>query len=314
MKTPKARRTIGEIRLSPFFGHRDRKRHAGMVFGSAFAVSMRRSRPRFSVGSVPFVLMLTTGCGAAGTSPTELSGLCRIYASSVTATTTSSTSAGMPPFVDTKNIAISYNTATNQLLETGTGTTNNGRCQTNFSWVTDYRSLADFLYEVSVSSPQTRWTTQSGMATYSGPANPFVCEATYAMAVTNSYDGQGKLASSISTGTGVFFSVVAFIPGTHPYTDWDGLGRPTAYAPFDFSPLARDHISYDDSARTRTTVSGGGGLTVTTVDSFDANGNLVRNRRVAHTSVPPSLAGPGYSFDDTLDTTFAIHATNRACR
>jgi len=70
----------------------------------------------------------------------------------------------MPPTVDTKNIATVYNTAANQLLETGTGTSNNGRCQIDFSWTTSYRSVVDFAYEVSVNSPETRWVNKSGMA------------------------------------------------------------------------------------------------------------------------------------------------------
>ena len=39
------------------------------------------------------------------------------------------------------------------------------------------------------------------------------------MTVTNVYDSQGKLASSVLTGGGVGFpSTVAFASGTHPYT------------------------------------------------------------------------------------------------
>jgi beta-lactamase class A len=52
--------------------------------------------------------------------------------------------------VDTQNITISYNTATNQLSETGTGMSNNGICRASGSWSTNYGSLADFVDEVSV--------------------------------------------------------------------------------------------------------------------------------------------------------------------
>jgi hypothetical protein len=267
---------------------------------------------RFRGASVLLVLVLVTGCGGADTSPTDLSGLCRVYASSVTATTNHKFS-GMPPSVDTKSIAIVYNTAANQLVESGTGTNNNGLCQMNFSWTTNYRSVVDFVYEVSVNSPETRWVSQSGMATYSGPSGP--CgPSTNTATFTNSYDSQGKLASSVSTGGGVaFLSTVAFAPGTHPYTDWDVFGRPTAYAPLVETPSYRVRISYDDAARTRTTVMPGNPLT-TIVESFDPNGNLVRSQGVTHGAFPPGIQTPGGEYTDTSDTVFAIHATSRACR
>jgi len=64
------------------------------------------------------------------------------------------------------------------------------------------------------------------------------------------------------TGGGVGFpSTVAFASGTHPYTDRDVFGRPTAYAPLIETPSYRTRISYDDAARTRTTVFPGNPLT-----------------------------------------------------
>ena len=61
---------------------------------------------------------------------------------------------------------------------------------------------------------------------------------------------------------------------TTTFTAWDAVGRPT---------IARDagpgydntrRISYDDAARTRTTVVGNG--LVTMVETFDASGNPTR--------------------------------------
>jgi len=268
---------------------------------------------RFSGSSVLVVLTLLTGCGGAGTSPTgppQMSGLCRNYASSVTATTTR-TFTGQNPNVDTENITSFYNTATNQLSETGTGMSSNGRCQRSVSWSTNYGSVADFVDDVSVIPPRTRWASQSGTATSSGPSGS-CANGTFAATKTNSYDSQGRLVTSVSTGGIGFPSMMATSPGTNNvYTAWDVLGRPTAYSPPSFTPSV---ISYDDSARTRSTkTSSDGFITITTiVDAFDANGNLVRSQTV--TRIPPPPITGGTALVDTSDTTFVIDATTRVCR
>jgi len=119
-------------------------------------------RFRASCGLV--VVTLLIGCGGTGTSLTpvsptdtpQVSGVCRNYASSVTATSTT-TYTGMNPAgtVGTHNITASYNTATNQLSETGTAMSNNGMCRSSVSWLTSYGSVADFVDEVSVIPPLT---------------------------------------------------------------------------------------------------------------------------------------------------------------
>ena len=184
---------------------------------------------------------------------------------------------------------------------------NTGMCQSSVSWLTSYGSVADFVNEVSVIPPKMRWASQSGMATYSGPSP--CTNRTSAATTTNSYDSQGKLATSMSTGPNSG-SLVATSPGNNDvYTAWDVLGRPTAYRPFDYS-AATIRIAYDDSARTRSTQY----FTsrTTTVDTFDSNGNLVRSLSV--TRVPPRPLGTTTEFVTTTDRILVIHATRRVCR
>lgn len=265
---------------------------------------------RFGGSFVLIVATLLTGCGGGAgtpTGPSEMSGVCRNYASSVTSTTTD-TYTGGNPIVDSQNITISYNPATNQLSETGTGTSNNGRCWWSFSWSTNYGSVADFVDEVSVIPPKTAWASQSGMATSSGPSGPCP-NATYALTQTNSYDSQGRLVRSDATGREFSFrSMVATFPGTRIYTAWDLSGRPTNYSPQILG--SPDVYRYDDSARTRS--SGATFGFSTTVDAFDSNGNLVRSRTVSVT--PPGLLSGTPAFVETWERNFAIDATARVCR
>lgn len=268
---------------------------------------------RFRASCVLVVVTLLIGCGGTGTSLTPVSptgpGVCRNYASSVTATSTTTdtrmTAAGT---VDTRDITISYNTATNQLSEMGTGMSNNGMCRSSVSWLTSYGSVADFVDEVSVIPPVPRWVSQSGMGTFSGPS-PCV-NRTSAVTTTNSYDSQGRLATSVSTAPTISHrSLVATSPGNNDvYTAWDVLGRPTAYRPFDYS-AALVQISYDDSARTRSTRYFT--APTTTADTFDSNGNLVRSLTV--TRIPARPLGTTTESVTTTDTTLVIHATGRVC-
>jgi hypothetical protein len=270
---------------------------------------------RVRVSSVLVVVTLSIGCGGAGTSstpvsptdPGQTSGVCRNYASSLTATTTT-TFTGQNPSVATQNITTSYNPATNQFSAMGTGMNNNGICRRSVSWSTTYDSVADFVDEVSVAPPRTRWARQSGSVTDSGPDGP--CgNGTLAATTTNSYDSQGRLVISVSTGGLSFPGMAANSTGTTLYTAWDAPGRPTAYSPPGLSP-ASISITYDDSARTRSTAFSTGTIT-TTLDAFDSDGNLVRSQRV--TRVPPRPLR-GTEFVTTTDTAFVITATTRVCR
>jgi hypothetical protein len=247
-------------------------------------------------------------CGGNPTTSTPVPGVCRNYASSVMSTTTT-TRTGQVSFVSTstQNVTSSYNTATNQLSATGTAASSLG-CQYSSSWSTNYDSVADFIDEVSVVPPKTRWVTQSAGVTRSGPSGP-CANGTFTRTTTNSYDGQGRLVSRVSTGLDATFPGIEGISeGTTVYTAWDVLGRPTAY------PLSppRSVISYADAARTRSTTLNSGGLTIATVDTFDANGNPVRSQTVTRVA-PPPISG-GTESVETADTGFVIGATVRVCR
>jgi hypothetical protein len=272
---------------------------------------------RLRASSVLVVVTLLIGCGGACTSstpvsptgPPQMSGVCRNYASSVT-TTITTTFPGQNPTVATQNITTSYNTATNQFSATGTGTYSNGICGRSISWSMTYGSVADFVDEVSVIPPKTRWASQSGTVTDSGPGR---CgNSTFAATTTNSYDSQGRLVSGVSTGGLSFPNMTAIPGGTAVYTAWDVLGRPAAYRIAGPPPVSGS-ISYDDSSRTRsTTVNLGGISTTTAVDAIDSDGNPVRSQRVVRIPPPPLRGGSGVA--ETADTTFVIHATRRVCR
>ena len=260
------------------------------------------------------VLMLVTGCGGPGTSPTQLSGLCRIYASSVTATTTK-TFTGMDPIVARQDITTSYNIATNQLVASATGTSINGICRTSSSWSTNYGSVADFVEEVSVVPPRTRWVSQSGTVTQNGPDLP--CgNGSVAATTSNSFDTQGRLVRAVSGGIPFPLVTERTTIGTISYTAWDVVGRPTAYFPPP-PPTTSVSIAYDDSARTRSTPLLSTGFSFTmTADTFDSDGNLVRSQRVTRYPAPPitSATTGATGAVETSDTTFVIHGTSRACR
>ena len=260
------------------------------------------------------VALLLTGCGGAGTSPTELSGLCRIYASSVTVTTTQSPVTGNDPLIATEDITISYNVATNQLVASATGASINGICQTSANWSRTYGSVADFVEEVSVVPPLTRWVSESGTVTTNGPDRP--CgSATITATTTNSFDTQGRLVRTVSGGIPFPLLTERTTFGTSVYTGWDVVGRPTAYSPPSPFSSTPQPIAYDDAARTRSTTFNSSSFS-TTVDTFDSDGNLVRRHGVTRYPAPPITAAlTGIpDFVQTIDTVFAIHATSRACR
>ena len=245
-----------------------------------------------------------SACGGSPTTSTPVSGVCRNYASSVTSTTTTTNTF---PFVitSTQNITSSYDAATNRLSATGAATSSLG-CQYSGSWSTNYGSVADFIDEVSVVPPKTRWATRSATVTDSGPSGP-CANGTFTTTTTNSYDSQGRLVSRGSTGLGTTFPGIEGFSDT-VYTAWDVVGRPTAY------PLSppRWVVSYDDAARTRSTTLNSGQLRITTVDTFDANGNPVRTQTVTRVA-PPPISG-GTESVETTDTRFVIGATVRVCQ
>ena len=82
------------------------------------------------------------------------------------------------------------------------------------------------------------------------------------------------------------------------YTAWDGAGRPTAGRDVGSGFDNTHAITYNDTARTRTTVVNGG--VVTTVETYDANGNQIA-----------TTATGGNTFSNSTTT---ITATTQVCK
>jgi hypothetical protein len=167
--------------------------------------------------------------------------------------------------------------------------------------------------------PKTRWLSQSGTVTVTGPDRP-CANGTVAATTANSFDTQGRLVRAVSGGI-PFLMVTERVPiGTLVYTAWDVVGRPTVYSiPSPTFPVGPQPITYDESARTRSTTYNLSNISFTaTVDTFDGDGNLIRSRRTTRYPAPPITAATSPTglpdFIETADTVFTIHATSRACR
>jgi len=147
-----------------------------------------------------------------------------------------------------------------------------------------YASVAGFIDEVRVVPPLFK--ALKAVATATGPGSRNT-ETIF------TYDSQGRLQKEVTAGAA----------STTTYTEWDEAGRPTRVR--DTGPGFNNTraVSYDDGQRTRTTRVIPDGQTqpvVTTVETFNADGNPVR--QVAN-------GGPSSS-----TTTITIHSTQRVCR
>jgi hypothetical protein len=150
---------------------------------------------------------------------------------------------------------------------------------------TQYASLDDFIDEVRVVPPLTKFLTSTGTQRSRG--------VTSRGTVTNSYDAQGRVTVTVTA------------PGkqgvsTTTYSSWDAAGRPRVAHDKGPGFNNRRDISYDDRARTRTTRVNGG--LVVTVETFDANGNPLRQTTSNGTGTPQIIS------------TFQITATEKICR
>ena len=98
---------------------------------------------------------------------------CRNYASSVTATATSTvTPGGSGPVSQPFSFTGSYNGTTNQALVSGTFATADASCLYKLNGSTTYSSVADFVDEVSVIPPRSRSTGSTGTLSYVGSRCP----------------------------------------------------------------------------------------------------------------------------------------------
>jgi YD repeat-containing protein len=160
-----------------------------------------------------------------------------------------------------------------------------GRSNVTATTVTaTYASVGAFIDEVRVVPPLFKALKAAATATGAGARNS---ETTFA------FDSQGRLQKETTTGA----------PSTTTYTEWDEAGRPTKVR--DTGPGFNNTriVSYDDVQRTRTTRVIPDGQTqpaVTTVETFNADGNPVRQ---------VTSGGPSSS-----TTTITINSTQRVCR
>jgi len=152
------------------------------------------------------------------------------------------------------------------------------------TFVTTYASIGEFLDEVRVVPPLFKALKSN--ATTTGPAGR-TSETTY------TYDGQGRLTKEATAGA----------PTSTTYTEWDKAGRPTKVQDVGRGFNNTRDVSFDDVQRTRTirvTPAGRGQVVMTTIETFDADGNPIRQ---------VATAGPS-----TTTTTITINSTQRICR
>jgi len=152
------------------------------------------------------------------------------------------------------------------------------------SVVATYASVGAFIDEVRVVPPLFKALKATATGTGPGVRNS---ETTF------TYDSQGRLLKEVTSGS----------PATTTYTEWDAAGRPTRVK--DVGPGFNNTrvVSYDDGQRTRTTrviPEGQAQAVVTTVETFNADGNPVRQA---------ATGGPS-----TSTTTITVNTTERVCR
>jgi YD repeat-containing protein len=150
--------------------------------------------------------------------------------------------------------------------------------------VATYPSIGTFIDEVRVVPPLFKALKATASGTGPGVRNS---ETTF------TYDSQGRLLKEVTTGS----------TATTTYTEWDAAGRPTKMQ--DIGPGFNNTraVTYDGAQRTRTTrviPQGQSQAVITTVETFNADGNPVRQ---------VASGGPSAS-----TTTITINTSERVCR
>ena len=147
-----------------------------------------------------------------------------------------------------------------------------------------YNSMADVVDELAVNPPLVY--VASTAATQVGSRGKT------SGGTTNTFDGNRRIIKTLNTS--------ASGESTTTYTAWDAAGRPTQASDVGRGFSNTRAISYDNVARTRTTVVNGGQLK--TVETFDANGLQIATET---TSVAQSMASK---------TTVTIAASQSVCK
>src|SRR5262245_26544889 len=132
---------------------------------------------------------------------------------------------------------------------------NDPRGASTSSTTSTYASVADIIDEIAVIPPLTYMLKAVG--TQTGNPTPG--------SVTNTFDANRRITKTVNSS--------ASGESTTTYSAWDSAGRPTEAQDVGKGFNNRRSISYDDKARTRTTLVNGGPLR--TVETFDANGNQI---------------------------------------
>ncbi len=128
---------------------------------------------------------------------------------------------------------------------------------------TTYNSVADVVDEIAVNPPLS-YALSAKVSQTSGPG-------TAGSGVTNTFDSSHRITKTVNTSAGG--------ESTTSYSDWDQAGRPTRANDVGKGFNNIRTISYDDSARTKTTVVNGGPLR--TVETFDVNGSQIETLATA---------------------------------
>ena len=213
------------------------------------------------------LMVVLSSCSDSDDTPTEPGGTeCRTYPTAATDVTVNNVSTVRVTYSGT------FEPATSRTVYTVHYDDSAGP-DFNYQQITEYRSTADFVDEVKSIPPRTlslRSTASGGVA----------------FSVNNSYDGQRRLTGFTRSAAGETI--------TTTYTAWDNAGRPTAGAQSNAGTIS---ISYNDSARSQTTVIFGLGSEVAT---FDRNGS-------PETLVHDTGVGP-------VTTTTTIASTANVCK
>jgi hypothetical protein len=235
------------------------------------------SRASSVVAVVLSASAMSVSSGAAGHHDNGIA-TCRTLATELTAQFS-----GPGGFTGTARTSCTFNAPMNQSTCTSQYSDNRGTSSTSTSTST-YKSIADVIDEIAVIPPLnyvlTTAATQTGNRGNSSGG------------VTNTFDGSRRMTKTVNTS--------ANGDSTTTYTAWDASGRPTAAADVGKGFSNTRAISYDDVARTRTTVVNGGPLR--TVETFDADGNQIE----------ALTASGGSSF--TSKTAISVSASQRVCK
>jgi hypothetical protein len=203
---------------------------------------------------------------------------CRNLATELTAQTTAPGG-----FVADMKTSCSFNAPAKQSTCTVQYSDRRGTSMTTTT-ITTYNSVADVVDEIAVNPPLSYALTATVSQT-SGRGTP-------GSGVSNTFGDNRRILKTVNSSVGG--------ESTTTYSEWDQAGRPTRANDVGKGFNNTRIISYDNGARTRTTVVNGGPLR--TVETFDADGNQIE-----------TLATSG-GMAVATKTTITVTASQRICK